>query len=524
MHAPTSPRAGWRTAFAFASVFVVGLGASVPACDCDEGLGVLTPSLIVEPGVATVTGVPVAQDTLLTFTVPNRAQVDLFDVVATLGEDSDPAFSLVDNTLDVVSPGQQGQLTVKVRPTVVGEIKALLIVDADERATPNHVEVPITVTAVDVGLPDIEVTPVEVVFGTIGRADVGREVVTIKNVGLRDLIIDDISVPEAPFAIVGCPSAGHAVAAGASIDCSVTFRPQDTDVHTASITIRSNDPDEAEVVVPIRAQAVECPIAVAVRVDEGDLEPFDTIRLDGRDSYTTAVGTSIAPPPDGYEWAVVQRPIGSTAALRQTNNSTTDMVLDLAGFYQVQLTVFAVDDDAPDDGLVRSCEPAIVDIEVVPEDDLHIQLVWDHPRADMDLHMVRDGGALFNHDGDVYFSNRVPEFTADTPSWSENPDENPRLDVDDNSGYGPENINVKHPAPGARFTVAAHYWNAQSTTAGATATLRVYVLGRQAIELTQVFESDQQMWRALEIVWPTDPLGTPTLTQLSRVDDYPRPF
>jgi hypothetical protein len=43
------------------------------------------------------------------------------------------------------------------------------------------------------------------------------------------------------------------------------------------------------------------------------------------------------------------------------------MGLDLAGFYQVQLTVFAVDDARPDAGLIRSCTPSIVDIDTAPK-------------------------------------------------------------------------------------------------------------------------------------------------------------
>ena len=206
-----------------------------------------------------------------------------------------------------------------------------------------------------------------------------------------------------------------------SVACIITFRPPDTKLYTSSITIKSNDPDEAEVVVPISAQAVECPTAVAVRVDEEEFAPFDTIRLDGRGSFTTAEGT-------------------------------------------------------------------------------------------------------FNHDGDAYFSNRLPEQTPTTPSWSLNLDENPRLDHDDARGYGPENVNIKHPAPGTRWTVYVHYWNAQAAAEAATATLRVYVFGRQAIELSQSFESDQLMWKALEIVWGDDPLASPVLTQLGQVNPYVRPF
>ena len=54
--------------------------------------------------------------------------------------------------------------------------------------------------------------------------------------------------------------------------------------------------------------------------------------------------------------------------------------------------------------------------------------------------------------------------------------------------------------------------------------MRVFAYGRQAIEVTQQFEADEQMWQALEIVWAADPLAPPTLSQLGQIDPFVRPF
>ena len=303
------------------------------------------------------------------------------------------------------------------------------------------------------------------------------------------------------------------------------FRPQDTDRHTATVVITSNDPDENPVRVELSAQAVECPVATAILLDaEIQIEPFDTVRIDGRDSTAVAPGTFIPPPPDGYQWTLTIRPVGSTAVLASETNDRTELDVDLAGLYQVQLEVFAADTTRPDNAPIRSCTPAIVDIDVKPTDDLHIQLVWDTTPADFDLHVLKDGGTAFTHEGDVYFSNRQP-VAPDDPGWSENPDENPRLDVDDDSGYGPENTNIKHPAPNSRWTVLVHYWNKQtSSDPTTTATLRLFVYGNQAIELSQLFTADQQLWSAIEIQWPTDPDAPPSLSQIGVVEPFIRPF
>ena len=38
------------------------------------------------------------------------------------------------------------------------------------------------------------------------------------------------------------------------------------------------------------------------------------------------------------------------------------------------------------------------------------------------------------------------------------------------------------------------------------------------------YPHDQQLWQALEIVWGDDELDPPSLSQLSVIDPFPRPF
>lgn len=539
-------------------------------CDCDPEVSRLRPALIVDPEEAVLNGIPVAQDTPISFKLPNERTVNLDHVSAVLSDDSDPAFRLVDGEEDRVLPGQIGELVVNVRPPLEGQFKATLIVDAEvdiedvnlRNARPNHVEVSITVNAINVGLPQIEVSvpgidavigsvgddpdaaadddDVEVVFGTIGRADIGRASVHIENVGVRDLLLDHIYLTEDsdPAFHISTPSFLGVEATepldlgahGANMDVALIFQPQDTELHTGTLVIESNDNDpagDAHIEIPLSAQAVECPVAIAKLIDEGiEIAPFDTVRIDGRDSHAVAPGTFIAAPEDGgYQWSLLVRPVGSTAVLASETNNRTEFEADLAGLYQVQLDVFAVDPSRDGNPPIRSCVPAIVDVNVVPADDLHVQLVWDHPDADLDLHILNDGGNVFTHEGDCYFSNRQP-LAPDTPGpWSENPDRNPRLDVDDDHGYGPENLNIKHPAPGSKWTILVHYWNKQTAGAPDTnAIVRVFVYGSQAIELQQNFTEDQQLWHALELVWGDDELDPPSLSQLGVVEPFPRPF
>ena len=216
-----------------------------------------------------------------------------------------------------------------------------------------------------------------------------------------------------------------------------------------------------------------------------------------------------------------QRPGGSTALPFPDDTPSTELETDVAGRYIVDLHVYEIHED----GRVRSCEPATVTFDVVPSEELLIQLVWDHPTADLDLHLVRAGGTEFTHEDDCYFSNREPQQTVDLPDWSIVPEENPVLDVDDHDGYGPENLNIVAPADDSQWRVLVHYWNKLTDgDARTTATVRVFVYGQQVMEVSRTFETDEQLWEALDITWPATEGDPAALSQLGVVREYPRPF
>ncbi len=502
-------------------------------CDCTEGLGELAPQLIVTPKEVHISNIGVAQDTPIVITISNPSFVPLKDIHVELdAERSDPAFSLDDEwPVELVSTAS-GTATVIVRPAVVSTIKAVLIVTAEEGARPfPRVEVPITVDAVDLGLPDILVDPDdELEFDRIGQGDVVRAHLDVKNVGTRDLIIDEVFLEdvdgerldedqiEASPIKLASQFSGDPFAPQASTTVDLVFAPQDTARHEAIVVIASNDPDEPEVRVKVGGAGSVCPVAVATLLGDPDrIEPLDTVRVDGTESYSTEPDVTI-PEIGGYQWTLEQRPIGSTAVLDTPDASRSHITTDIAGAYVARLVV-------TDSTGVRSCNDALVQIDVRPTEELHIELVWDHPTADLDLHMVREGGTRFNHDGDVYFSNRTPEYSLETPGWSQVAEENPVLDADDSRGYGPENGNIKNPATGSTWNVFVHYW--KSNTDGdpfTTATLRIYVYGSLQAELTQAFSADETMWHAIELQWPDVDLGAATITPRNTIETFTRPF
>ena len=88
-------------------------------------------------------------------------------------------------------------------------------------------------------------------------------------------------------------------------------------------------------------------------------------------------------------------------------------------------------------------------------DDMAIRAVlsWQIDDSDVDLHLIAPNGQVFSSPSDCYFSNK-------TPNWGDSTEtlDDPILDHDNTSGYGPETTVLPLPANGL-YTVLIHYWS-----------------------------------------------------------------
>lgn len=477
----------------------------------------LDPVMQVEPTSVDFGAAPLSADSSRTITVSDPSGLDLH-LAAAFSTDSDPAFR-IGRSADLVVAGGTAEIEVVFRPLVTSQVSATLVLTSDSKKYPRQ-EVVLVGSGVDLGLPQIVVSPNPVDFGSVGKDTVTRLDVSIRNSGVRDLILDQVLLTDdgnGAFRLVTTAPAEFVLRPTDEVFLQVAFAPPVLGDFVGELSIVSNDPATHDLRLPLLGTGYDTPVAVLTTLDDiSHARPLDTVRLDGSGSFSPTPSVTIS----HYEWHLALRPVGSTTTLisaGQTGVDVTtaspraDVVLDLAGRYEFALYVV----DSRD---VRSAAPAVLRVRAVPDEDLHLQLVWDHPTADFDLHFVRGSSGLFNHDMDCYFSNRFPNWFPDTP------DANPSLDLDDQSGFGPENVNVKHPLDGV-YTVFVHYWNARTTgNPAATATVRIYVRGQLAAELTQTFEHDELMWSVAELDWPVTLDDPVPITPLGDVVAYRRPF
>ncbi|OGR11855.1 MAG: hypothetical protein A2341_16735 [Deltaproteobacteria bacterium RIFOXYB12_FULL_58_9] len=125
---------------------------------------------------------------------------------------------------------------------------------------------------------------------------------------------------------------------------------------------------------------------------------------------------------------------------------------------------------------------------------LHIQLTWDDLSSDQDLHLLylQGSSAACNDPWDCYFSNKQPTwfpqcFVAQGP--------NPRVDIDDTFGQGPETISVGDPAP-ATYRIAVHYWADYEDHSPTLNAVRIYIDGGDPLVFHRTVQEEQMWWVA----------------------------
>lgn len=296
----------------------------------------------------------------------------------------------------------------------------------------------------------------------------------------------------------------------------------------ATLSLTSNDSVKSPLDIPVRGVGTNnhCPVAEArarVRGDTAwdvivDTIPLAVVEFDGSGSYDSEGEIQ------SYQWEVTEAPADSVAIFEPgADVANPEFFLDLAGEYLFTLRVF-------DQHNVESCDPATIEAIAVPNEAIHIQLVWetagDRNRtdtgagrgSDVDLHFLHPNGTWDNRDGqhgDCHWKDREPNW-GDTTSSTDNPS----LDRDDTDGWGPENINLDEPqgTSGAPviYSVGVFYFSDHDYGASDT-TVRIFINGEERFASTYFGLEDREFWDVSRIEWPSG-----EITRIHRL--YPSGF
>ncbi len=279
-----------------------------------------------------------------------------------------------------------------------------------------------------------------------------------------------------------------------------------------SVRIESSGP-EPVITVPVSGIGAEkeCPTAVVVIKEGEKVIPQTNLHLFGDQSFAPT-GAVVK-----WQWAAKQPPGSASVFVPSSAFPNPTFECNVAGNYQFQLDVWSAEG-------IKSCVRAEVSVVVIPDEAIHVELVWNTPNdpdqtdqgpeagSDFDLHFVHEQKAVGDFDvdkdgvPDPWFDQPYDAFWFNAhPNWGgldPSADDDPSLDRDDTDGAGPENLNLNVPENGAVYRIGVHYWHSHSY-GKSFATLRVYIYSNLVWEVGDVSLEEKCLWDAVRIDWPT---------------------
>jgi len=465
------------------------LGLAASGCEEDAFVGSF-PVMTVGAESIEFGAVPVGRTATREVEIQNSGANDLILVEPAVWENPGGAFWVGEYDL-VIPPGTAGVMEVIFGPPDIARYESILVIKGND---PENQSVQVDLGGDGFRQGAIEVEPLHIDFGIVNAGESALDTVYIRNVGNGDLWINQVDLLEStktsfpdyqvlnPF-IDPTPEQGR-LPEGGEVQIRVAYRPgpDSTNPGDGWLEVLAADPFQPETRVRLTARVNRAPVADAGADQEVD--PLATVTLDGSQSYDPD-----GQEPLGYEWALVRKPEGSSAALANPLEEMPAFVPDLVGVYEAELWV-------TDSTGLKSLLPDRVVVTAIPAERLLVELVWDSPIADLDLHMLHPGGSLGGL-LDCYYGNRNPDW-GDPGS-----DDDPVLKRDDLMGFGPETIGYPEPLE-LTYTLKVDFFAAHTPSGRepTSVTLRIFVDGLLRAEIVRKLSDQGTLWTAASVKWP----------------------
>ncbi len=413
-------------------------------------------------------------------------------VIAVALATEDGIFHLTPAPVEVAS-GNTENVVVTFTPVKEAPYANTLIIDTDDLDNP-HLELPLTgagLTAAKLGF-----MPAMLDFARVAECAGTVAQVTLTSVGTADLIITEIGFTTETFSGFGFVGSTKTPATvkitGANglpgqiqLTVRLTVPAGTTGPVTGGIHLKTTDPDQVDVVIPMTATINRAPVGVIAML--GNSSPGELVSLDGSGSSDPDGDSPIT-----FKWTIRSKPLSSTTAINEPTRALTSMRLDplVPGAYEVQL-------DLTDSTGVKSCTPARATVVAAPAQKLLVEMFWDNPGTDLDLHVLKaEASGLFSVTDDCFFQNRKP-------MWGVTPADNPELVRDALTGYGPEVFGYQNPIDSTYRAVVVFNSELLSATPQSKATVRVYEFGVLKGEFSKTLTKANEVWEVAFVTWPS---------------------
>ncbi len=134
-----------------------------------------------------------------------------------------------------------------------GDYDADIVVESND---PDESRVTVPVRLHVTGAPDIALSAASFDFGSVFIGACSTRTLTVSNIGTDVLNVSELSTDDPEFTV---DASGFTLAVGAHRDVTVSFCPASAEVLKATLTVRSNDPDQGSLPVSLSGRGLVAP-------------------------------------------------------------------------------------------------------------------------------------------------------------------------------------------------------------------------------------------------------------------------
>ncbi|MBI2373718.1 MAG: choice-of-anchor D domain-containing protein [Deltaproteobacteria bacterium] len=403
-----------------------------------------------------------------------------------------------------LAPSERIQIDVRYVPTDARADTDRVVVESTGLRATAFVD--ITAIADPAPTPRIVVTPSPLAFGQVEVGQTKPLNVRIENQGNADFTLTSITIEPAgaPFSSMGAPADGSVFPPSDAEVFPVEFAPVRSGAAAAELVVKSTDPANPEIRVPLTGEGTNAPVpsifvdpipVVFGQVPRGIPASRPVlIRNDG--SANLVVSVVRLTNDRGGRFRLVSPPAPGTT-LFPGQPTTFNVEYSDNGVVASYTGTLEIQSNDPTRATVTVPLQASTAPPPPAETDIVLTLTWTVPSGqtlDVDLHLLRPNGTFFGLPSDCCFCNSNPEWGMNGQT-----EDNPFLDRDDLVGPGPENINLSVAETGT-YEVVIHYYSDHGTGSATDVTLNVKLRGTSVATVRQNMSSPER-WIAGTIDW-----------------------
>lgn len=260
--------------------------------------------------------------TTQTLTVENRGY-SVFQVTdLTVNEDTENAYQISNDECSgqILEAGEDCTFTVTFAPSVAGEQSAEITLTP---ASSSQAQRTVAVAGEGIAVPRLKIDPVSLDFGAILLTDTADSGVELNNVGTATLSVSDLSIQGAEaddFLLddLVCTS----VNVGAGCSQKLTFTPLQSGQRTATLEVKSDDPDQPDRSVSLQGVGVQ-PVSIGT-VTASTLTGLVPLTVEFNATASGGKETLV------YDWDLGDGQTGSGQTLTHTFTEAGDFTVALA--------------------------------------------------------------------------------------------------------------------------------------------------------------------------------------------------